>query len=89
MPLGSRLVFAFAGNIGDSDANKMSASHRAAGHGEPWLTRFEVEELEKELLECGFNKVSFLAPGEARAQYYAGRRDLPPPKMIRLCEATV
>jgi methyltransferase (TIGR00027 family) len=89
IPRGSRLVMAFAPKKGCSDAEKISASHRAAQHGEPWLTRFEVEELEKELLESGFSAVSFLAPNEAKARYYAGRRDLPPPRMIRLCEATV
>jgi methyltransferase (TIGR00027 family) len=88
MPRGSRLVVAFAPKKGGSDAGKMSASRRAAEHGEPWLTRFEVEELKKELLESGFRVVSFLTPSEAKAQYYAGRQDLPPPNMVRLCEAT-
>lgn len=91
MPPGSRLVLAFApkNNPSGSDAEKMSASQRAAEHGEPWLTRFEVEELKENLFESGFSAVSYLAPDEAKAQYYAGRQDLPPPRMFRLCEATV
>jgi methyltransferase (TIGR00027 family) len=90
-PPGSRLVLAFAPkkSLFENDPDKMSASQRAAEHGEPWLTRFEVAELQEELLESGFSKVSFLAPSEAKAQYYAGRQDLPFPRMVHLCEATV
>ena len=91
MPIGSRLVLAFAPKKtpSESDPENPSASQRAAEHGEPWLTRFEGEELKKELLESGFSKVSFLAPDEAKAQYYVGRQDLAPPRFIRLCEAIV
>lgn len=92
MPPGSRLVLAFApikGNSTQGDSREKSASQRAAKNGEPWLTRFEVAELQKALLESGFSKVSFLAPDEAEAQYYVGRQDLPPPRLIRLCEAIV
>ena len=91
MPPGSRLVLAFAPNRNPSEieVEKLSASQRAAEHGEPWLTRFDVDELKKELVESGFSKVLFLAPSEAKVQYYTGREDLPPPKMTRLCEATV
>jgi methyltransferase (TIGR00027 family) len=92
IPTGSRFVFAFAPNEKDSterDSREMTASQRAAEHGEPWLTRFEVAELQEELLESGFSKVSFLAPDEAKTRYYAGRQDLPPPRLIRLCEAIV
>ena len=91
MPPGSRLVLAFApkNNPSGSDAENISASHRAAEHGEPWFTRFEVAELQGALLESGFSKVAFLETSEAKGQYYAGRQDLPPPRMIRLCEAIV
>jgi methyltransferase (TIGR00027 family) len=91
MPPGSRLVLAFAPkkNPSESDPEDPSASQRAAEHGEPWLTRFEVAELQEALLESGFSKVSFLETGEAKAQYYVGRQDLPPPSLIRLCEAVV
>jgi methyltransferase (TIGR00027 family) len=91
MPPGSRLALAFAPkkNPSESDPENPSASQRAAEHGEPWLTRFEVAELQEKLLESGFSKVSFLETGEAKTQYYVGRQDLPPPQMIRLCEAIV
>ena len=91
MPQGSRLVLAFAPakNSSESDSENLSASQRAAEHGEPWLTRFEVAGLQEALLESGFSKVSFLALDEAEAQYYVGRQDLPPPRLIRLCEAIV
>ena len=92
MPKGSRFVFAFAPyKLEDADPQKgmESTAQRAAAHGEPWLTRFKVDELGKRLAECGFSRVAFLKPEEARQQYYQSRKDLPPPKSIRLCEACV
>jgi len=92
MPKGSCLVFTFAPNKTDSfeweDGTK-STTQRAAAHGEPWLTRFEVEGLRKVLTECGFSRISFLEPEEAKVQYYVGRNDLPAPRTVRLCEAVV
>ena len=92
MPKGSRFVFAFAPHKPeDADPQKgiASTAQRAAAHGEPWLTRFEVDELLERLTECGFSKVAFLSPEEAKLQYYQSRKDLPAPKVIRLCEASV
>jgi methyltransferase (TIGR00027 family) len=92
MPKGSRFVFAFAPyKREDADPQKgiESTAQRAAAHGEPWLTRFKVDELGKRLVDCGFSKVAFLEPEEAWQQYYQSRKDLPAPKSIRLCEASV
>jgi methyltransferase (TIGR00027 family) len=92
MPEGSSLVFAFALNrteTPESGGEQTSTAQRAAAHGEPWLTRFELGGLRKELIDCGFRKVSFLQTSEAAEQYYIGRKDLPAPRKIRLCEAVV
>ncbi len=92
MPKGSGFVFAFAPLIRGDIAPLRgieSTAQRAAAHGEPWLTRFEADELAKKLIETGFSKVSFLLPEEATLQYYQSRSDLPAPKAIRLCEALV
>jgi methyltransferase (TIGR00027 family) len=92
MPKGSRFVFAFAPcRLEDADPHKgiESTAQRAAAHGEPWLTRFKVDELANRLVECGFSKVAFLEPEEAGRQYYQSRKDLPAPKLIRLCEVCV
>jgi len=92
MPKGSRFVFAFAPHKAEeADPQKgiESTAQRASAHGEPWLTGFEVDELLERLTECGFSKVAFLSPEEAKLQYYQSRKDLPAPKVIRLCEASV
>jgi methyltransferase (TIGR00027 family) len=89
LPEGSKFVFAFASEQTESLLRTVSVAARTAAIGEPWLTRFEVEELKAELTEIGFREVSFLDPSEAAEKYYKDRHDLPAPRKARLCEATV
>jgi len=89
LPEGSTFVFAFASARVETRQRTVSVAARTAALGEPWLTRFEVEELKAELMSVGFREVSFLDPVKAAATYYKGRTDLPAPRKARLCEATV
>ena len=89
---GSGIVFAFAPETETTDKTVegiASVAERAAELGEPWLTRFTVENLRSELQECGFTEVSFLEPKEAQSRYYKNRTDLPVPRKVRLCKAHV
>ena len=81
MPRGSGIVFAFAGDSPSPVAN------RAADLGEPWLTRFSVEELKNGLRDSGLTDAEFLSPEESKERYYAIRTDLPAPRAVRLCAA--
>ena len=92
MAKGSEFVFAFAPNQGEGQRGNrefMTTAERAAAHGEPWLTRFGLEELKQELMKSGFGNVTFLSPTEAEECYYKGRQDLPAPKKARICHAVV
>ena len=82
---GTKLVMAFAPTA-DRDS---ATADNAAVHGEPWLTRFDPMELRQELLNCGFSEVAFLSTDEAARRYYVGRSDLPAPRKVRLCMASV
>jgi methyltransferase (TIGR00027 family) len=92
LPKGSGIVFAFApdkGLISGIAGVHTSAEDRAEELGEPWLTRFTVEDLSTELEGYGFTEVSFLDPDEAESKYYRNRTDLPAPRIARLCKAVV
>jgi methyltransferase (TIGR00027 family) len=92
LPKGSGIVFAFApdkGQKGGIASGHTSAADRAEELGEPWLTRFTVEDLRTELKAYGFTEVSFLDPREAESKYYRNRTDLPAPRVVRLCKAMV
>lgn len=89
MAQGSRFVFAFASDQVDSPQRTLNVATRTAELGEPWFTRFEVEDLKAELLAAGFRAVTFLDPAEAAKRYYKGRHDLPAPRKTQLCQAIV
>ena len=50
-------------------------SQRAAAAGEPWLSGFEPEALERQLLELGFGSAVTTTPDELNARYFARRKD--------------
>jgi len=92
LPKGSGIVFAFAPDtdqLGEGERPGTHASARAAEQGEPWLTRMKIGELERDLKGMGFQDVRFLSPDEARDRYYKGRTDLPAPRKVRLCVASL
>jgi methyltransferase (TIGR00027 family) len=89
---GSGIVFAFAPDeelTNVAPEAPASVADRAAELGEPWLTRFAMENLKIELEGCGFSEVRFLEPWDAAARYYGNRNDLPAPRIARLCKAIV
>jgi methyltransferase (TIGR00027 family) len=93
-PAGSEIVFTFAQPRGAGGAVERVASsgptlaERAASVGEPWLTYFEPESLERKLRGFGFGSVEFLTPEEAAVRYFAGRSDgLPPPRRTTIVSA--
>lgn len=89
-PSASLLVLAFAPKDLKSSEEKGSLSaERAAEHGEPWLTYFDIDELKDGLIRSGFSSVSFLTAENAAEIYYRGRTDLPAPRKTRLCTAGV
>jgi methyltransferase (TIGR00027 family) len=92
LPRSSEIVFTFA-----SPASTVKENYRerliaafAAGHGEPWLTRFEPNGLAHKLHGLGFSTVSFLSASEADTQYFRGRHDgLSAPRKVGIVAATV
>jgi methyltransferase (TIGR00027 family) len=92
LPKLTRLVFTFAMNTMENsgqDDQPQTLSGRTAARGEPWLARFDLEDLKYELNRSGFSKVWFLDPSEAAAKYYEGRDDLPPPRKVTMGQAIV
>ncbi len=62
----------------------------AAAVGEPWLTFYEPDEIERKLRHAGFSDVQLVTPEIANERYFAGRADgLPPPRKTSLLSATV
>lgn len=62
----------------------------AAAAGEPWLTYYDPEEIERKLLHAGFSTVHLVTPEIATERYFAGRADaLRPPHKTSLLSATV
>ena len=62
----------------------------AAAAGEPWLTFYEPEEIERKLRHAGFADVFLVTPEIANERYFSGRPDaLPPPRRTQLLSATV
>jgi methyltransferase (TIGR00027 family) len=90
LAVGSKLVVAFAPKDPVlQESREKTTAESAADQGEPWLTRFGVDELAHALKESGFRQVSFLSPDHAASQYFTGRSDLPAPRLTRLCLAIV
>lgn len=84
-PAGSEIVFTFSPPRGAGDERPGGLAERAAELGEPWLSHFEPEAIERKLLGLGFREVVFLTPSEAEARYFRGRSDgLPPPRRINI-----
>jgi methyltransferase (TIGR00027 family) len=104
-PRGSEIVLTFASceteELSDaaadspsrSDSDVASGSKLAsivAGIGEPWITYYQPDEIERKLRGIGFSDVLLLTPEMANERYFAGRADaLPPPRKTSLLSAMV
>lgn len=92
-PAGSEIVLTFA-QPGDPERGRGDAgepprptlAERAAAVGEPWLSYFTPEALERKLRGAGFRSVEFLTPEVARADYLRDSA-LPAPRRSAIVSA--
>jgi methyltransferase (TIGR00027 family) len=75
--------------LAEEAAAARAAAERAAGTGEPWLTRISSQELTGRLIRLGFREVVHLSPEDANSRYFAGRGDgLRAPHVAQLIAAS-
>jgi methyltransferase (TIGR00027 family) len=91
---GSEIVFQYVVPArtlaGEERALVESLAGRAAEVGEPWLSFFEPEELDRDLKDMGFSELSHFGPEQATERYLAGRIDgLGLPAYFRMINAQV
>ncbi len=91
-PKGSELVMTFsqppAANRGASIVVAARLAQRVADAGEPFISFFDPAELERKLLEAGFDGVEFLTPALAKSRYFDSiATSLPSPKRISIVAA--
>ena len=76
---GSEIVFQFivpAASLANEERSLVNAlAALAAEAGEPWLSFFEPEEMEKHLKQMGFGIIHHLGPEQASKRYLLGRAD--------------
>ncbi len=70
MPRSSEIVFSFANEGVESMIEK-----NAEAAGEPWLTKFQPDELEQKLRDLGFSEIQFLTPETIAERYIHSRQD--------------
>jgi len=90
-PAGSEIVFTFADPTPREgrDPDLPSLADRAASVGEPWLSYFTPDALERKLRAFGFGEVEFVTP-ELAARYVGQRSDgLMPPRRVSIVSARV
>ena len=87
----SEIVFTFAQPADrETPRDIPTLAERAAAVGEPWLSYFTPEQVERKLRGLGFATVEFLTPETAAATYFVGRSDgLPAPRRTSLVAARV
>jgi methyltransferase (TIGR00027 family) len=74
----------------DTDPTGPPIAAMAAALGEPWLTYYEPDEIERKLRHLGFRGVELLTPEKSEPRYFAGRTDgLPPPRRTSIVSAIV
>ncbi len=72
---GSEIVFTYSAPRDRPPAAWSALAARAEGHGEPWITFFEPDELAGELRRLGFAELVDFGPQEAYARYCRDRSD--------------
>ena len=91
-PPGSEVVLTFAWPPGDAQTSPAASTmaDRTARAGEPWITFFLPQALERQLLTLGFSRIEFLSPVEAQRRYFDNRSDdLPAPRLATIVSAVV
>lgn len=95
-------IFSFVGSLPAKSEVVFTASQKrtdgwsamtaelVAQSGEPWISYFNFEEMEKQLNDAGFTEVLYLPPAEAKRIYFTGAKlQLPPPQKCSLVRAVV
>jgi methyltransferase (TIGR00027 family) len=74
---GSEIVFTYARRerAERDPADGPSLADIAAAMGEPWLSYFDADELERKLRSAGYSDVYFLTAADAGVRYFANRTD--------------
>ncbi|HXD50070.1 MAG TPA: class I SAM-dependent methyltransferase [Gemmatimonadaceae bacterium] len=88
---GTEIVFTFAQppDRRETADGRPTLAELAARAGEPWVSYFEPQALERKLRSFGFSRVEFLTPSDAAARYFSSRADaLPPPRRTTIVSAT-
>jgi methyltransferase (TIGR00027 family) len=91
-PPSSEIVFSFANQDPlPNRPNQISVTERNATRlGEPWLTKFQPDVLERNLQGLGFSEILFLTPEMIIEQYLRDRQDgLPAPHQTSIVSAKV
>ena len=89
-PSGIAFTFAQPRSPADDASGGPSLADLAAASGEPWVTYFGPEALERKLRALRFRTTRFLTPPEAYARYFQGRLDgLPAPRRTTIVSAAV
>lgn len=87
---GSEIVLTFAQPPDADDDRSRFFADRAAEVGEPWISYFQLTEMEAVLRGHGFSEVRFLTREAASRRYYANRSDgLLPPRRVSIVSAIV
>ena len=74
----------------ESKGSSSKLAEIVAAIGEPWLTYYEPDEIDRKLRRAGFADVLLVTPDIATQRYFAGRTDeLSPPRKTSLLSATV
>lgn len=88
---GSEIAFTFAQpDERATPRDTPTLAERAASVGEPWLSYFTPDQIERKLRASGFSSVDFLTPELAASAYFVGRRDgLPAPRRTSMVSGMV
>jgi methyltransferase (TIGR00027 family) len=79
LPDGTEVIFTYVAprNTLDHESQRLwdICSQSTRERGEPWITFFETTRLIRTMQKLGFSEIQNLAPKEANARYFSGRRD--------------
>lgn len=90
-PKPGEIVFTFANSLARPDGSTRASAieQGAASRGEPWLTRFQPDDLKRKLEGFGFSEILFLTPEMIAERYFHDRRDLIVPGQSGIVSAKV
>ncbi|MFD2873781.1 class I SAM-dependent methyltransferase [Mucilaginibacter ximonensis] len=88
LPKGTEFVFTASQKRTGPWSAKVA--ERVAKAGEPWISHFDFDEMEKQLKKSGFSQVIFVSPAESKKRYFTGAKlRIPPPQRCSLVRVIV